>query len=53
MLLDLMDDNKSQIKNMRNTHELVDAHEDAATASLLEVFIDALWFLFEASRQSD
>jgi starvation-inducible DNA-binding protein len=52
-----MDDNKSQIKNMRNAHKLVDRHEDAATASLLEVFIDEAekrcWFLFEASRQSD
>jgi starvation-inducible DNA-binding protein len=57
MLLELMDDNKSQIKNMRNAHELVDQHEDVATASLLEVFIDEAekrcWFLFEATRQSD
>ena len=57
MLLELMDDNKSQIKNMRNAHKLTEDHEDAATASLLEIFIDETekrcWFLFEASRQSD
>jgi starvation-inducible DNA-binding protein len=57
MLLELMDDNKSQIKNMRDAHQLADNHEDVATASLLEVFIDEAekrcWFLFEASRQAD
>jgi starvation-inducible DNA-binding protein len=57
MLLELMENNKSQIKNMRNAHKLADDHEDVATASLLEVFIDEAekrcWFLFEASRQSD
>src|SRR5438270_2801693 len=57
MLLELMDDNKSQIKNMRNAHKLVDDRQDVATASLLEIFIDEAekrcWFLFEASRQSD
>jgi starvation-inducible DNA-binding protein len=56
MLLELMEDNKSQIKNMRNAHELADEHEDVATASLLETFIDEAekrcWFLFEASRQA-
>jgi starvation-inducible DNA-binding protein len=57
MLLELMDDNKNQIKNMRNEHELAENHEDVATASLLEIFIDEAekrcWFLFEASRQAD
>ena len=41
---------------MRKAHELCDEHEDVATASLLENFIDETerrtWFLFEASRQS-
>jgi starvation-inducible DNA-binding protein len=36
---------------------LCDKHEDVATASLLENFIDAAekrnWFLFEASRGAD
>jgi starvation-inducible DNA-binding protein len=35
-------------------HELAEKHEDAATAGLLENFIDGserrTWFLFEASR---
>ncbi len=57
MLLELMDDNKSHIKNMRSAHKLADDHEDVATASLLEVFIDEAekrcWFLFEASREVD
>ncbi len=54
MLRELMEDNKAQIENMRAAHKLVDGHEDVATASLLEVFIDEAekrcWFLFEASR---
>jgi len=57
MLLELMDDNKAQIKNMRDAHKLADEHEDVATASLLEVFIDEAekrcWFLFEASREAE
>jgi starvation-inducible DNA-binding protein len=39
---------------MRECHELADKHDDAATAGLLENFIDGTerrtWFLFEASR---
>jgi starvation-inducible DNA-binding protein len=42
---------------MRKAHKLVDDHQDVATASLLEVFIDEAekrcWFLFEASRDPD
>jgi len=57
MLLELMDDNKSQIRNMRSAHKLADDHEDAATASLLEIFIDEAekrcWFLFEATREAE
>jgi starvation-inducible DNA-binding protein len=57
MLRELMDDNKSVIKSMREAHELADKHEDVATASLLETFIDdaekRAWFLFEASREAD
>jgi starvation-inducible DNA-binding protein len=48
MLRELVEDNKA--------HELCDQHDDVATASLLENFIDETerrtWFLFEASRQS-
>ena len=57
MLLELMHDNKAQIRHMRTAHELADKHEDVATASFLEVFIDEAekrcWFLFEASRQAE
>jgi starvation-inducible DNA-binding protein len=42
---------------MREAHELADKHEDVATASPLEVFIDEAekrcWFLFEASREAE
>ena len=52
-----MDDNKKVIKSMREAHKLCDDHEDVATASLLEMYIDAAekrnWFLFEASRDDD
>ena len=54
MLLELMEDNKKVAEAMRDAHELCDDHEDVATASLLEVYIDETerrtWFLFEASR---
>lgn len=57
MLLELMNDNKAQIRHMRSAHEVADKHEDVATASFLEVFIDEAekrcWFLFEASRQAE
>jgi starvation-inducible DNA-binding protein len=57
MLCELMSDNKAQIEHMREAHKLADEHEDVATASLLEVFIDEAekrcWFLFEASREAE
>jgi len=57
MLLELMNDNKAQIHHMREAHEVADEHEDVATASLLENFIDEAekrcWFLFEASREAE
>src|SRR5215203_7279881 len=50
MLCELMADNKASILNMRQVHKLADEHEDVATASLLETFIDdaekRCWFLF-------
>jgi len=55
MLVELMNDNKLVIKRMRAAHEIADKHDDVATASILENFIDAAekrnWFLFEASRR--
>jgi starvation-inducible DNA-binding protein len=57
MLGELMADNKAHIHNMREAHKIADEHEDVATASLLENFIDEAekrcWFLFEASRGAD
>jgi starvation-inducible DNA-binding protein len=54
MLRELMNDNKAMTKALREAHEVADKHDDAATASLLENFIDTAerrtWFLFEASR---
>ena len=54
MLTELMADNKTVIAAMRAAHEVADKHDDVATASILENFIDAAekrnWFLFEASR---
>lgn len=57
MLSELMADNKAAIESMRAAHKLADEHEDVATASLLENYIDAAekrtWFLFEAGRGAD
>ena len=57
MLRELMNDNKEMAKNMREAHQVCDDHEDVATASLLENFIDETerrtWFLFEAARDAD
>jgi starvation-inducible DNA-binding protein len=55
MLRELMEDNKQMAAAMRKARKLADDLEDAATAGLLENFIDGTerrtWFLFEASRQ--
>jgi starvation-inducible DNA-binding protein len=40
MLRELVADNKSVVEAMRACHELCDKHDDVATASLLENFID-------------
>jgi starvation-inducible DNA-binding protein len=57
MLRELMNDNKAIAASMRECHELAENHEDAATAGLLETFIDGterrIWFLFEASRAAE
>ena len=55
MLRELMEDNKHVAAAMRKAHEVCDEHNDVASASLLETFIDETerrtWFLFEAGRQ--
>jgi starvation-inducible DNA-binding protein len=57
MLRELMADNKAVAASMRKAHELCEEHKDAASASLLEIYIDETekrtWFLFEASRKAD
>jgi len=57
MLAELRDDNKQLVANMRETHGLCEEHDDVATASLLEVWIDEAerrtWFLFEATRRDE
>jgi starvation-inducible DNA-binding protein len=57
MLRELMNDNKTVAANMREAHAIADEHDDVATASLLENFIDQTekrtWFLFEAGREAD
>jgi starvation-inducible DNA-binding protein len=56
MLRELMNDNKHIAASMRECHALAEEHEDAATAGLLENFIDSTerrtWFLFEATRSA-
>ena len=55
MLAELREDNQTMAKHMRILHEICDEHNDVATASLLENWIDETeqrtWFLFEASRK--
>src|SRR5262245_6588764 len=57
MLMELMRDNKAIVHSMREAHEIASKHDDSATTSILENFIDEaerrVWFLFEASRAAD
>ena len=57
MLAELRDDNKQLAANLRETHGLCEEHDDVATASLLEIWIDETerrtWFLFEATRRAE
>ncbi len=57
MLAELREDNKTLAARLREAHGVCDEHEDIATASLIEVWIDETerrtWFLFEASRRAD
>jgi starvation-inducible DNA-binding protein len=56
MLAELAGDNKQLVGYMRATHATCDEHDDVATASLLENWIDEgerrVWFLFESTRTS-
>ena len=57
MLAELRDDNKQLAARMRETHGLCDEHNDVASASLLETWVDEAerrtWFLFEATRSGE
>ncbi|MDI7864772.1 DNA starvation/stationary phase protection protein [Rhizobiaceae bacterium n13] len=54
MLAELRDDNKQLITLLRETHAVCEEHNDVATTSLIEVWIDEAerrhWFLFEITR---
>jgi starvation-inducible DNA-binding protein len=54
MLSELVEDNQQLVKFLRATHEICDEHNDVATASLIENWIDETerrtWFLFEATQ---
>lgn len=57
MLAELRDDNKQLATQLRETHALCDEHNDVASASLIETWIDEAerrtWFLFEATRSNE
>ena len=57
MIAELRDDNQRVVSAMREAHDVCDEHNDVATASLLETFIDdaekRVWFLYEISRHGD
>jgi starvation-inducible DNA-binding protein len=57
MLAELREDNMSLTGFLREVHSLCDEHEDVATASLIENWIDEAeersWFLYESSRRGD
>ena len=57
MLAELRDDNKQLCTSMRTLHELCDEHNDVATASLIENWIDEaeqrVWFLYETTRRTE
>ena len=54
MLRELMNDNKKVAEAMRKAHAVADDHDDPATASMIEIWLDQTekrtWFLFEAAR---
>jgi len=57
MLAELRDDNLQLGGELRRMHDVCEEHEDIATASLLEVWLDETerrtWFLFEATRRDN
>ena len=57
MLAELREDNKAMVARLREVHDLCDEHDDVATESLIENWIDEaerrMWFLFEAGRDQE
>lgn len=55
MLSELREDNGQLVSLLREVHDLCDEHNDVATASLIENWIDEFerrtWFLFETTRR--
>jgi starvation-inducible DNA-binding protein len=55
MLAELRDDNKQLTSILRQVHNVCGGYGDAATTSLLEVWLDETerrtWFLFESTRE--
>ena len=56
MLAELLANNKELIKYLRATHDVCDEHNDVATASLIETWIDETenraWFLYEVLHRA-
>jgi starvation-inducible DNA-binding protein len=54
MLAELLDDNKRMTTLLREAHAVCDEHNDVASASLIENWIDEAerrtWFLYESTR---
>lgn len=57
MLAELCEDNKTLAAGLREVHGVCEEHNDIATASLIEIWIDETerrtWFLFESDRRGD
>lgn len=55
MLAELADDNKTLVTRLREAHNVCEEHQDVATTSLIEVWIDETerrsWFLFETTQR--
>ena len=56
MIGELCEDNQQLTRTLRATHEICDRHNDVATASLIEVWIDEserrTWFLAEITQDA-
>jgi starvation-inducible DNA-binding protein len=56
MISELCEDNQQLTRSLRAAHEVFDRHNDVATASLIEVWIDEsehrTWFLAEITRDT-